>query len=667
MSGLISSVKPGLLHGERPEREAAKAQSAFDRSFAHFAGCLRKSQLSERSFMTTLAAIEREQRSIAALDEVERGDLRIKLHRILRKDGLLSDSVIPLIALIRQCIVDEMEINPHPAQLYAGWAMLHGCVAEMQTGEGKSLTAAFPAIVMAMTGSPVHVITVNEYLAQRDAENLSLIYRKFGLSCSCVTSSMDTREKRDAYRADIVYCTNKQVVFDYLRDSLNLAAHKGELAECFRSLVTLKPSPSVQRGLGFAIIDEADSVLIDDARVPLILAEARKTDNKEIVEASLALSIASTLSEGVDYVLNSDAQPIELTESGNKTISDMTQQLQGVWRIDRYRRELLIQALTALYKFQLDRDYLIRDGKVELIDGSTGRTLTDRKLQHGLHRMLELKEKCDVTDSNNVLAGMSFQSFFQRYCHLSGMSGTLHEVRRELRHVYGLKVIKVSPHKAVKRKDFGIRIFSDDKQQFDFALMDIKQRHLSGQPVLLGARTLELSERLSALLTEHGIEHELLNARQDSTESDIIKSAGIYGAVTVATNMAGRGTDITLGHGVARLGGLHVVNFSLNDSSRVDRQLFGRSARQGDPGSCQALLSLRDQVVAQFVSSWIIDGVSRFSQRWPYAGQPLMRSLIRFSQFRRERWDSKQRIEAFRRWPKIKRQLGYTGDMECGL
>lgn len=664
MSTFLSTARPGIRLGEHPQRAESTALSDFDLRARNLLASVKKKVTCFDNFDNILAGIDDAQ---ARLEKLEASNLLADSKAIaaeVRLKGLQHDSVIQCFAHLKIATREVLSFEPHPEQLFAAWSMLHGCITEMQTGEGKTLTATLAAATMALTGTPVHVITVNDYLAQRDAEQQRRLYDYFDLSCRCVDSAMNDQEKRQAYKADVVYGTNKQMVFDYLRDSITLDYQRSKLSSSYSSLMRLSSPKPIMRGLGYAVIDEADSVLIDDARVPLILAETCGKNLADETQAAVALGIASTLKEHTDYTIQAELSTVSLTEKGSCAVKEMTNPLGKSWEIARVRNEFIRQALCVLHLFERDRHYLINDDKIELIDESTGRIMGDRKLQHGLHRMLELKEKCSVTEATDVIAGLSFQRFFQRYCHLSGMSGTLKEVKSELNQVYGLKVVSVPAHKTTKRIILDTIVFTDHQSQLDFALKDIKERHRAGQPLLLGTRSVAFSELLSMLLRKNNIKHNLLNARQDASEAKTIAEAGSTNAITVATNMAGRGTDITLQGSASNLGGLHVINFEVNDSKRVDRQLYGRCARQGDPGSCQALLTMQDKLIKRELPAWSIRITLQAMNKWPEISQFIPRAMIRLTQMKIERHDAQQRLNAFYKWPILKRKLGFTGEME---
>jgi preprotein translocase subunit SecA len=542
--------------------------------------------------------------------------------------------------------------------------MLHGSIVEMQTGEGKTLTAPLAAIVMALTGTPVHVITANDYLVSRDAGHLQDLYALFGLRCAAIVETSSAAARRRAYAADIVYGTSKQLVFDYLRDLQIMRETRAGLKSELRPLLSTDIQEPMMRGLCFAIVDEADSTLVDDARMPLILAEPARNGRNRVAEAAVALSIARGLHRDVDFRLHEDDRTLRLTDAGRDALRQLTERLTGTWRFERYRNELVRQALTALHLFRLDRDYLVKDGRVQLIDESTGRVLPDRKLQHGLHRMLEVKEKCSVTEDNEILAAISFQRFFKRYHHLAGMSGTVREVRRELRRVYGLEVVPVPTKRPCLRTVERPVVLPDRNAQLAWAATEVAARQANRQPVLIGTRTVEVSEIFSAMLRERGIDHQLLNARHDAQEAEIVARAGISGAVTVATNMAGRGTDIPLDEDSAQAGGLYVIGLEVNESRRVERQLFGRCARQGDPGSARAIVSLKDDLVLSMIPKAALSLTCWAAEQLPGAGPWLARMCVRSAQRLCERRHRKERMRIYNGSGAVDRALAVSGDTE---
>jgi preprotein translocase subunit SecA len=539
--------------------------------------------------------------------------------------------------------------------------MLSGHFVEMATGEGKTLSIALAAGAAALSGTPVHVLTANDYLAARDSAFLKPVYQFLGLQVSSVESSQSPDERRKAYAADIVYATAKQVAFDWLNDAVRIGAATDSLTARLSVLIRTEPTSPCEpmlRGLCLAIIDEADSLLVDEARIPLVLAQAQSDDASEDAEAVIALGLAEQLSADIDYQFQTTAQRVQLTDTGRARLAEISQKIAHVWQSSRYREERVKQALIALHRFERDRDYIVREGRLELMDAHTGRAMPDRRLPHGLHKLLELKEKCSPSQQHETIATVPFQQFFNRYLGLTGISGTLHEVASEINHVYNRHVVTVPSHRPCQRKELRATVFLDRSSQLQAMVKDVRRRQAIGQPVLICTRSVEQSLGVSAMLTALKLPHQVLNAYQDAEEAAIVANAGQTGQVTVATNMAGRGTDIPLGATLAGLGGLHVISLAFNDARRLDRQLAGRSARQGEPGSFQPLPSLDDPFLNDAMPA-VIQHYARFCVKhgW-HAGANLS---IRWAQWRTERQHRKERLVLFRSREKLERHLAFGG------
>jgi len=599
--------------------------------------------------------------SEAALDE-RVSELRAALHRSALDVPLLGRAF----AIVQEVAGRTLGMRHYDSQLMGGFVMMQGMVAEMETGEGKTLTATLPACTAALAGIPVHVVTVNDYLVARDAELMGPVYQALGLRVGTVTEEQNQPEqRRAAYGCDVTYCTNKQLTFDYLRDRLVLSNRRGRLG---LSVERLHESSSrlqrvMLRGLCFAIVDEADSVLIDEARTPLVISKEGDASGEQEVYRE-ALELAGGLAQGKDFALHAGDRVVELTTRGRERLSDLAADRHGVWKAERRRVELVTQALSALHVFRRDDDYLVRDGKVQIVDAHTGRIMADRSWERGLHQMVETKEGCELTGRKETLARITYQRFFRRYLRLAGMSGTVQEVRRELRSVYGLEVVRVPTHAPVQRRSLPDRIHETSEERWRDVVERIAARSRAGQPVLVGTRSVAASELLANLLREAGLPHQLLNARQDAEEAAIVARAGEAGRITVATNMAGRGTDIALGPGVTQKGGLHVISTERNDSRRVDRQLFGRCGRQGDPGSHEALLSLSDEVLKrQFPRGlpWFLRALRELGpspRRW------LDKTLMWGAQFAVERRHRQMRRELLKQDERLGSALAFSGPQE---
>ncbi|HVK96108.1 MAG TPA: DEAD/DEAH box helicase [Noviherbaspirillum sp.] len=506
-----------------------------------------------------------------------------RLRSRLNLEGMTPELVAEVFALIDACMRFHLKITLHDTQLVAAWLLLDRRLVEMQTGEGKTLAVALAAVTGALAGIPVHVVTANDYLVTRDAAILTPVCQTLGLSVGAIVGTTPGSERPRIYRSDITYCTAKELAFDYLRDHLATAEND-------------RPSPYVQqnlRGLCMAIVDEADNVLIDEARMPLILSGHAPATGQEAFYRQ-ALFLAAQLKPKIDYQLNHAQRSAALTAAGRERAKTMGEHMGGAWRTSRRREEMLCYALAAQHLFLKERHYLVIGNEVIIIDDNTGRTAPGRVWSQGLHQLIETKENCKLTQQQHTVAQTTFQRFFLRYLRLSGISGTVSEARNELLAVYGLPVATVSLQFPSQRRMLPGRVFADTDAQWRYVVSQVMALRAAGRPVLIGTDSVNDSETLSARLTQAGVPHAVLNARFDAEEARIIAAAGQAGAVTVSTNMAGRGTDIRLDAAVRAAGGLHVIACQANDSRRIDRQLYGRCGRQGEPGSVEHLYCLGD-------------------------------------------------------------------------
>jgi len=492
--------------------------------------------------------------------------------------GQSVDELLPeMFAVVREVARRQLNMRHFDVQLIGGKVLFEGKVAEMKTGEGKTLVATLPVYAMAVSGHKVHVVTVNEYLAKRDANWMKPVYEALGLTVAYIHSNQTTEEKKAAYAADVVYGTNYEFGFDYLRDNMALSLED-----------------IVQQGLDYAIVDEADSVLIDEARTPLIISGPGQEDTRIYYELA---KLARRMVPGVDFDIEEKERNVILHESGAHKVERFvkTDNLYAPENADLLRK--VLQALRAEYLYKSEVDYIVKDGEVIIIDEFTGRLMYGRRYSDGLHQAIEAKEGVQVKGESQVLALISYQNFFKLYNKIAGMTGTAASAANEFSGIYNMDVVVVPTNKPMIRVDLPDVIYSSEEGKFRAIVADIKERHAKGQPVLIGTRSVEKSEKLSRMLKKEGIPHEVLNAKYHEKEAEIIAKAGQRGAVTVATNMAGRGVDIVLGEGVAELGGLHVIGSERHEARRIDDQLRGRSGRQGDPGSSQFYLSLEDELL----------------------------------------------------------------------
>ncbi|MDB5978257.1 MAG: secA [Nevskia sp.] len=583
----------------------------------------------------------------------------------MRRQGFVPELVGECFALLQEATSRVLGQRHYETQLMGGWALLQGKLVEMATGEGKTLMATLPACTAALAGYPVHIITVNDYLAERDAAALAPLYGLLGLGVGTVVQGMEPPARRRAYAQAVTYCTNKELAFDYLRDRVALGQRSSRLQLALDKLRgnAARDDRLVLRGLHFGIVDEVDSVFIDEARTPLILSAS--TRNSEVRESCcLALDFARSLGAGIDYRLDRRERHVGLTAGGKEKLDAFAAELSGPWTSLRGRDAMIAQALSALLLFQRDEHYVVADGKVQIVDESTGRILPDRSWERGLHQMIEAKEGCELTEERKTLARTTYQRLFRRYVRLAGMTGTAREVVPEIRSVYRLDVVAIPLHKPSQRRYLPARIFRTQAEKWQAVADEVEGLAvLAGRPVLIGTRSVKASEEISAILQQRGITHALLNAKQDRDEAEIIGQAGQAGRVTVATNMAGRGTDIHLDPGVAEKGGLHVILTEYHESGRIDRQLFGRCARQGDPGSCRAVVALDDEIFNTHAPL-----ATQLAQLWRWPGRPLpglaQAALRRLAQWAAGRKNAQVRLQNLKLDRRLDQTLGFSGRNE---
>ncbi|MBU5980102.1 preprotein translocase subunit SecA [Lactobacillus helveticus] len=523
----------------------------------------------------------------------------------IKKGESLDDLLPEAFAVAREGAKRVLGLYPFHVQILGGIALHFGNIAEMMTGEGKTLTATMPVYLNALEGKGVHVVTVNEYLSSRDEEEMGQLYKWLGLTVGLNLNSMSPDEKREAYNCDVTYSTNSELGFDYLRD--NMVVYKEQM---------------VQRPLNYAIIDEVDSILIDEARTPLIISGEAEQANSDYIRAD---RFVKTLSEDKsdddvdddedygDYKIDWPTKTISLTRTGiEKACKHFG--LRNLYDVENQKLVHHIdQALRANYIMLKDIDYVVQDGEVLIVDSFTGRVMEGRRYSDGLHQAIEAKEGVKIQEESKTQATITYQNFFRMYKKLSGMTGTAKTEEEEFREIYNMQVITIPTNRPIARKDMPDILYPTLDSKFHAVVEEIKKRHANGQPVLVGTVAIESSERLSHLLDEAGIPHAVLNAKNHAKEAQIIMNAGQRGAVTIATNMAGRGTDIKLGPGVKELGGLAVIGTERHESRRIDNQLRGRSGRQGDPGYTRFYLSLEDDLMKRFGGDRVKEFLDRLS------------------------------------------------------
>ena len=518
-----------------------------------------------------------------AMEELSDDQLKAKTDEFRQRyqKGESLDALLPeAFAVAREGAKRVLGLYPFHVQIMGGIVLHEGNIAEMKTGEGKTLTATMPVYLNAISGKGVHVITVNEYLSKRDATEMGQLYNWLGCSVGINNSEMSPDEKRQAYQADIMYSTNSEIGFDYLRD--NMAVYKED---------------QVQRGLNYAIVDEVDSILIDEARTPLIISGPGTGTSKLYKQTD---RFVKQLKNEVDYKIDLESKTVSLTDEGIKK-AEKYFNLKNLYDPENTAlTHHLDQALRANYIMLLDKDYVVSDGEVLIVDSFTGRVMQGRRFSDGLHQAIEAKEGVKIQEENKTMANITYQNLFRMYSKLAGMTGTAKTEQEEFREIYNMETITIPTNRPVARKDEPDLLYPTLQSKFAAVVKRIKSLHAKGQPILVGTVAVETSEYLSHLLDQEHIPHVVLNAKNHAKEADIIKNAGQRGAVTIATNMAGRGTDIKLGPGVRELGGLAVIGTERHESRRIDNQLRGRSGRQGDPGLSQFYLSLEDDLMKRF-------------------------------------------------------------------
>jgi preprotein translocase subunit SecA len=621
--------------------------------------------LQQRRLRRFVESVEGREKTLTGLSDQQlrqhADELRVQLSR-----GSADGKAAALaFALAREAARRHLGLYHFPVQLLGGAAMLGGALAEMEAGEGKTLTALLPAVVAGLMGRPVHIVTVNDYLARRDAEQLCPIYNALGLSVGLVENGQEPQDRQRAYACDVTYCTNKELVFDYLRDRLTLGVRRARsrllIDDLFGPERVRYSQRLLLRGLHFAIIDEADSVLIDEARTPLILSGMPGEGENDDALYHTAREIAAGLSAKVDFQIRADERAIHLTPQGERRVAELTAQLPGLWRVRRARDELVQQALSAVHLFRRDVQYIVTDRKVQIVDEFTGRVMPDRSWERGMHQMVEAKEGCAITGRRQTLARITYQRFFRRYDHLCGMTGTASEAAGELRAVYGLRVVQIPTNRPLRRTNLGTQVFAAAEPKWIAVVDSVRAATRANRAVLIGTRSVDASEHVGALLAKAGLQPVVLNARQDRLEAEIVAAAGQPARVTVATNMAGRGTDIQLHPTVVEAGGLHVILTEYHESRRIDRQLFGRAGRQGDPGTYESIVALDDELFIRFAGQRIL-GVAAKGLRPAHKIPRVVARLLKFySQTHAERVHARTRRLTLADDHRLDEILGFSG------
>ena len=543
-----------------------------------------------KRYRQMVARINDLEETVAPLDDAELAAKTVIFRERIEKGEALDDMLPEAFAVVREAAKRILGERHYDVQLIGGMVLHQGMIAEMKTGEGKTLTSTAPLYLNALTGKGVHVVTVNDYLARRDVEWMGEVYRFLGLSTGCIVHEMDDAQRREAYAADVTYGTNNEFGFDYLRDNMKFSLED-----------------YCQRGFNYAIVDEVDSILIDEARTPLIISGPAEMSTDLYLKVD---RIMRHFKPEEHYTKDEKSRQSMLTDEGVELAEQLLEvdNLYDPANINQLHH--VNQALKAHVLFKRDVDYIVKNGQVVIVDEFTGRTMEGRRYSDGLHQALEAKEGVKIEKENQTLASITFQNYFRMYKKLAGMTGTAETEAAEFKKIYNLDVVTIPTHQKMVRLDFADVIYKNQAAKYRNIVQEIKERHETGQPILVGTISIDISELISKMLVAEGIPHDVLNAKQHEREAEIVAGAGQRGRVTIATNMAGRGTDIKLGEGVRELGGLHILGTSRHESRRIDNQLRGRSGRQGDPGSSRFFLSLEDDLLRIFGSdrlSFVMD------------------------------------------------------------
>ncbi len=641
----------------------APLPKGLDAAWDCLSGVLLRAGFYTRRFLRRAALIVDMEKQFRDLTDPKLHEAALEYRQLFRRGRDTPADLNSACALIREVAFRQTGLKPFAVQIAGALVMQSGCIAEMATGEGKTLTATIPATIAGWRGRGCHIVTVNDYLAKRDAEEMQGVYRFCGLRSAHIEQGMPPPDRRSAYHSDITYCTNKEVTADFLRDRLAMGRLRS-LSEALLAKIARGAGAGtdrlVQRGLHFAIVDEVDSILIDEAVTPLIISG--DAPNEEQVEAfGEAAEIVKQLAPSLHYKINRRYREGELTAAGKEHAAELSETMGGIWRGTRRREEFVTQALTAREFYLLEKQYVIQEDKVVIVDEFTGRLMPDREWRDGLHQAVSAKENLEIQPPKDTYARISFQRFFRMYRNLCGMTGTAVEARPEFWQIYHMPVVVVPTNRPCIRQMLPDCVFAGEQVKWNAIVEEIERLHQNGRPILIGTRSVRASEHLGKLLAEKELDHQILNAVRHAEEAHIVAQAGQGGKITVATNMAGRGTDIKLGRGIADMGGLHVIATERHEAGRIDRQLFGRCARQGDPGSAQAIVSLQDELVARHTPLPSALLRRRCGQTLRKVSSPWTRQLFDFAQRKAQRHALRQRKGVLKNDDWLDEYLGFAG------
>jgi len=654
--------KPGIAKGYYPEKQqedwtwTERLGNKIERSLkSHSASTLTQA----RKFVRQ---VDQEGKTFLKKTDKELSASTREIRQALHRSGFQADTVTRCFALIRETAARTLKMRPWDVQVLGGWALLEGMVAEMETGQGKTLTATLPACTAALGGVPVHIITANDYLVTRDAGWMEPLYRALGLGVGTITGGMEFAERQASYQCEITYCSNKQVAFDYLRDRLILSGKESRLQMQIDRLADeeSRSKKLLLRGLCFGIIDEVDTVLIDDARTPLMISKsADESDFEEIYHQ--AYDVAGKLMPHDDFVIEDHLKRIDLTAKGKFRVVELTEEFGGMWQGVKRGQDLVTQALTAIHGFVRDRHYQVQDDRIHILDRLDAPNRSDKTWERGLIHMLEVKEDCPLSGMRETLAKISYQYFFNRYLRLAGMTASAREVREELETVYHLGLLKIPPHRPSERIHHPTRVFMNAEDKWNAVVNRVRELNKQKTPVLIGTRKPASTELIHSLLTKQGLTPYVLSGADAGADATLIQETGRPGQITIAMNMAGRGVDLKVASTVLQRGGLHVILSEPHESHRLDRQLIQQCGRQGTPGSYELFLSLDDEMVRNFGPGYLVIWCKIIKTIFQATGSGVGEHLVLRSQQGMERYYSKIRMRLTELDKQMNKVLAFSG------
>ena len=659
MTNIPSTTWRTLAHRQKSEELPKGLDAVWDTA----SGLVQRCKPRAKEYIARAARVLAYENEYKDLSDARLAEAAHAMRDLFRIGRETDEELERAFAVVREVAWRHRGERPYLVQVAGAMALWGGNIAEMATGEGKTLTATMPATIGGWRGRGCHVVTHNDFLAKRDAQWMEPIYRFCGLTVGYIEETMPPAARKEAYQKDITYCTNKSVTADFLRDRLALGRLRGLSSALLAKITDGSGSGTdrlVQRGLYYAIVDEADSLLIDEAVTPLIIS-GEAPNQEQVTAFSQAASMAIQLDPARDYRVNVRYREVDLTPSGKDKLAGIAENLDGIWKGTRRREELVTQALTAKEFYLNGKQYVVQEDKVVIVDEFTGRLMPDREWRDGLHQAVSAKEQVTIQPPKDTYARMSFQRFFRLYKRLSGMTGTAFEAVREFWQIYHLPVVQIPTNRPCIRQKLPDRVFATDSAKWTAITQEIHEIHKTGRPVLIGTRSVRASELLSDLLVAKGLEHQVLNAVKHAEESQIVAEAGQPGRITVATNMAGRGTDIKLGRGVKDLGGLYVLATERHEAGRIDRQLYGRAGRQGDPGTAQTFVCLKDELILRYMPHLgkVISG--RYGHTEQEITSSFTRRLFDITQRRAERLALRQRKGVLKTDDWLDEYLGFAG------